>query len=132
MEENTSAILFSEAQYFPKYWVLISLGLLKFFELTTEGGSDGLYIKFFPFHLKFKRIAFDEIAKFYTRTYRPIMEYGGWGIRYGFAWPLNANKAYNMSGNKGVQLELKNGKCLLIGTQKPDEFIAVLHNAMGK
>jgi hypothetical protein len=40
------------------------------------------------------------------------MEYGGWGIKYG-----KMGKAYNVSGNRGVQLEFTDGKRLLIGSQ---------------
>jgi len=31
-------------------------------------------------------------------------------------------KAYNVSGNRGVQLEFTDGKCLLIGSQKPEQL----------
>ncbi len=37
--------------------------------------------------------------EFYARKYRPIREYGGWGIRYGWN-----GRAYSTSGNEGVQL----------------------------
>ena len=52
-----------------------------------------------------------------ARVYRPIREYGGWGIRYG-----KNGKAYNISGDRGVQLELQNSKPLLIGSQRADEL----------
>jgi hypothetical protein len=94
--------------------------------LTTEVHSDGLYIRFFPFHLSFHRIALEDIKEFEARTYRPLRDYGGWGIRYG-----RQGKAYNVSGNRGVQLVLSDGKQLLIGSQKPDELAEALSLALG-
>ena len=49
--------------------------------LITEVRSDGLHIRFFP--LKWKPIPYETIASYQTRTYRPIRDYGGWGIRSG-------------------------------------------------
>jgi hypothetical protein len=112
------------------FWLLFGLGLpaLFFFgKLITEVRSDGIYIRFFPFHLSFQKIAFKDLKRYKTRTYRPLLEYGGWGIRYGFA-----GKAYNVSGNRGVQLEFLNGKRLLIGSQRAEEFLQAIEMAYGK
>jgi hypothetical protein len=49
--------------------------------------------------------------------YSSLRDYGGWGIRYG-----SKGKAYNVSGSRGVRLELSNGKRLLIGSQRPEEL----------
>ena len=95
--------------------------------LTTEVYDDGLYIRFYPFHLSFHKIAPDDIKGFEARTYSPIREYGGWGIRYG-----SRGKAYNVSGNRGLQLELSDGKRLLIGSQRPEELAEVLGSALGR
>ncbi|MHC4338483.1 MAG: hypothetical protein ACYSTG_11155 [Planctomycetota bacterium] len=68
------------------------------------------------------------MSECYARTYKPIREYGGWGIRYSFRKGIG--RAYNMSGNKGVQLVFKNGKKLLIGSQKPDELAQAINSIM--
>jgi hypothetical protein len=107
-------------------WLLIGIGLPLLFysaRLITEVRTDGIYIRFFPFHLSFLRFAFDSIKACEARTYSPIGEYGGWGIRY--SWN---GKAYNVSGNQGVQLELNNGKRILIGTQHPLDFMSALRS----
>lgn len=45
-----------------------------------------------------------------------VFKFGGWGIRYNFAmWE------YNVSGNQGLIVTLKDKK-FLIGTQKPEEM----------
>ncbi len=92
-------------------------------KLETEVRSDGLYVRFYPMHIHFKKFTGQDLAEFYSRTYRPILEYGGWGIRCSFT---GKGKAYNVSGNKGVQLVLTNGKKLLIGSQRPDELAAAI------
>jgi len=93
-------------------------GLFWVLKLETEVRPDGLYIRYFPFHIHFKRFSTDDLSEYYARTYRPIWEYGGWGIRYSFG----KGKAYNVSGNKGVQLVFKSGKRLLIGSQRAEEL----------
>jgi hypothetical protein len=52
-----------------------------------------------------------------ARTYKPLSEYGGWGIKYG-----RSGWAYNIIGDQGVQLELDNGKRILIGSQHAEEL----------
>jgi len=104
---------------------LILLTVLLFFSLKLETviTKDGVYVKFFPFYLKFKHYSWDQIQRLYVRKYSPIMEYGGWGIR-GFG----RNRALNVSGNMGLQLELKEGRRLLIGTKKAEELSDAILN----
>jgi hypothetical protein len=111
-------------------WLAFGIGLpllFYFTRLITEVRSDGIYIKFVPFHFKFKHYPYPEIKSYEVREYKPIREYGGWGIRYG----LNG-KVYNVYGNKGIQLTFKNNKKLLIGTQKPEELYRAISNAKSK
>ena len=98
-------------------------------KLKTQVQNDGLYIKFFPFHLRYKKFSADNIAQCFSRQYKPIREYGGWGIRC--SW-CGAGKAYNVSGNQGVQIIFENGKKLLIGSQKPQELALAIKKIMPK
>ena len=112
------------------FWFLFGIGLPIFFylaRLITKVNQDGIYLRFFPLHRKFKFYSYDEIEKFEVRTYRPIYEYGGWGIRYGFG-----GMAYNVYGNKGIQLTLNSKKKILIGTQNPDDFYQAIVKAQSK
>jgi len=79
--------------------------------------QDGLYIKFAPVHFSFKKIQLDDLKKHYVRTYNPLGEYGGWGIKSG-----KNGKVYNVSGDRGVQLEFTDRKNLLIGSQKSEQL----------
>ncbi|MEO8853771.1 MAG: DUF6141 family protein [Ginsengibacter sp.] len=102
---------------------LLTTILFLVIRLDTQIRKDGVYVKFFPLHLKFRHFSWDQLSKCYVRKYSPMAEYGGWGLRFGFG-----GKAYNISGNQGLQLEFINKKTLLIGTQKPEE----LNNALQK
>jgi len=95
-------------------------------KLETEVRPDGLYVRYLPFHIHFKRFGPEDLSEYYARRYKPIREYGGWGIRYS----LRNGKAYNVSGNKGVQLVLSSGKKLLIGSQKADELETAIRSIM--
>ena len=110
--------------------VVIGFGLPIFFyvtNLTTEVRDDGMYVRFFPFHTSFRKIGLEDINGFDVQTYRAIRDYGGWGIRYG-----RKGKAYNVSGNRGVQLQLSDGKRILIGSQHPEEMTEALNAALGR
>ena len=106
--------------------ILISL-VLVCTRLQTRLESDALYVRFFPFHLQFRRINFDDITLIYPRSYLPLSEFGGYGIRFG-----SQGRAYNISGNKGVQLEFVNGHKLLLGSQKAEELTTLLQEAVLK
>ena len=94
--------------------------LLYVLKLSVSIDDRYLHVRYFP--LLRRDIPLEDIVHFEVRTYRPIREYGGWGIRYSFGRGM----AFNVSGNRGVQLELKNGKRVLIGSQRPEELAAAL------
>lgn len=109
---------------FPVLVVLSTFSAIVLFvilRLDTKVDAEGVHYRFFPFQLNYKLKKWDEIEKANVRQYKPIYEYGGWGIR---GW--GKDKARNVSGNMGLQLELKNGDKLLIGTQKGEEIEKVV------
>lgn len=87
--------------------------------LDTQIKKDGIYVRFFPFHLNFKEYSWDKISKLFVRQYNPIGDYGGWGLRLGL---FGKGKAYNVSGNKGLQIVFTDNTKLLIGTKKTEEL----------
>jgi FtsH-binding integral membrane protein len=88
--------------------------------LIVEVTDDQITIRYFP--LLKRMISISEIKEVEARTYKPIREFGGWGIRGG------SNKmAYTVSGNRGVEVSLNDGRSILIGSQKPEELaLAIL------
>ena len=112
--------------------ILISISFIFLFKLTTRIDEKGIHYQFFPFHFKLRLISWNEISKATIRTYDPIGEYGGWGLKGGSLWNKSKGKAINVSGDIGIQLELVNGKKLLIGTQKKEEAKRVLETYTSK
>ena len=98
--------------------------LLYFAKLITNIDEIGIHYQFPPFWLSKKTIRWNEMEKCHVRTYSPIMEYGGWGYRASFG--RKRGSAFNVKGNKGIQIMLKSGKKLLIGTQKENEAQQVI------
>jgi hypothetical protein len=102
--------------------------LFLFLKLRTRIDEKGISFKFTPFHFKSILINWKEVNKAYLRKYNAISEYGGWGIKGGIPWVKGNGRAYNVKGNIGLQLELKNGNRILIGTQKKEDIERVLNN----
>ena len=102
---------------------IAAVALIFIIKLETEVRTDALYVRLYPLHLRYRIFTPQDLAEHYSRTYKPIREYGGWGIRCSFT---GKGKAYNVSGNKGVQLVLTSGKKLLIGSQQPDDLAAAI------
>ncbi|UAM99192.1 hypothetical protein K8354_05050 [Polaribacter litorisediminis] len=106
--------------------------LIFFMKLSTRIDQEGIQYQFYPFHFSMKKISWDKIEKVGVRTYLPISEFGGWGLRGGFFFNKGKEEAVNISGNIGIQLILKSGKKLLIGTQKENEAKSVLETYKSK
>lgn len=107
------------------FWVLFGVALpvliLGVLKLNIEVRSDGLYVRLFPFHIQYKQYLFKEISNYETLTYSPLKRFGGLGIRFN----SKSETAYNLNGNKGIELRLKHNK-VVIGTQKPDKLKKVI------
>ncbi len=104
---------------------VLTLLLFKKMKLVTEVRGKGVFYRYPPFIPKFRKIGKEEIEKYEIRKYNPIREYSGWGIRYSWA---KSGRAYNVKGNIGLQLYLKDGRKILFGTQRSD----ALKRAMDK
>lgn len=94
-------------------------------KLETEIRGRTLYLDFRPLHRL--EIPLSRIRSSVVRQYRPIREFGGWGIRYGFG----AGWAWNVRGDMGVQLVLDTGRKVLVGSQRPVELKEALDRAAG-
>lgn len=107
-------------------WIVDGAILWLLFSMTLKVGVDStnVHIHFTPF--KKRLIPVSDIRHCEVRTYSPLLEYGGWGIRYGW----RGGMAYNAMGNRGVQLELKDGQKVLIGSQRAEELSAVIQRGM--
>ena len=86
--------------------------LTAFLNLKTKIFTDSIQVTMFPFLIN-KTIKKEDILKAEDVKYNPLLDWGGWGIKINFK-----GIAYNMYGNRGVKLTMKNGKIILLGSQK--------------
>ncbi len=101
---------------------MIVVGLLR---MTTEVTPTDLRVWFgwIPTYRRF--VALGTIQKIEVVSYRPLLDYGGWGIRSG----RDGERVLNARGNRGVRLDLTDGTRLLIGSQSPEALaIAIERN----
>lgn len=96
--------------------------LMRILYLDTLIGENGIYVRFSPLQRKYKHYSWNVIETAYIRQYSPILEYGGWGIKYG-----KSGWAYNVQGKSGIQLILNDHSKVLIGTQKMKEVKELLN-----
>ncbi len=134
---NELALKINTSEYLPLSIVLSFLLILwgsgVYFwgkmKLVVAIVENGIRLKYPPLLRKWKLIGKNEIERLVVRKYNPLMEYGGWGIK------RNRQKrsyAYNVKGNVGLQLFLKNGKKILIGTQKKQAIEYAMKKLMEK
>ncbi len=95
--------------------MLVIFTLIHTMKLKIEIDAANIYYHYFPFVMRKQTISAQDVDKIYVRKYNPIWEYGGWGYRI----RPGSGRALNVAGKWGLQLELKNGKKLLLGTQMP-------------
>ncbi len=99
-------------------WLFIGIGMPLFFiylALIIEVTPQYVSLRFRPFARRIIPLA--EIASVEMRTYQALREFGGFGVR-----GYSDNRAYNVSGRQGVQLVLRDGRRVLIGSQKAAEL----------
>ena len=116
-EQNLSHTELSIAPILPWLTVL----LFYFLELKTLIDKDGIVIQFFPFRKK--KINWDEVATAEVLNYGFV---GGFGIRM---W-TKYGTVYNVDGQMGLALGLKNFKKICIGTQRAEELERFVNNIL--
>ena len=101
--------------------VLIVLGI---FSRLTVAVDDQMITIQFGLRIIRKTFPLKEIE-----TYRVVKNpwYYGWGIRF-----TPRGWLFNVSGFSAIELQMKNGKQYRIGTDEPDNLVAVLEEALNK
>ncbi len=93
--------------------------------LEVQVTRTDLRFRLFPLHLQWREFPLATMVKAEAVTYRPIREYGGWGIRIG-----RKGKAYNISGNRGVQVTLEGGRSFLLGSLQPEKLALAIQSGI--
>lgn len=117
--------VYREAQSFaPWVWViiLVSLAILAgvlMTRLSTTVTREDVRVRYGPLYSL--RVPVSEIARAEALLYRPIRDYGGWGIR-----GTRKHRALNARGDRGVLITRRDGSTVMIGSQKPRELLDAL------
>ncbi|MBC8645946.1 MAG: hypothetical protein H7X85_02185 [Thermoanaerobaculia bacterium] len=123
-----SDAMYRETQSFPPWVWLIALvgavvlvGILTM-RLSTSVTREAITVRYGPLYTA--RVPLSEITQAEAIAYRPIRDYGGWGIR-----GTRKHRALNARGDLGVLLTRKDGTTVLIGSAKPRELLEALRSA---
>jgi hypothetical protein len=103
--------------------VVVMLVMFWLFSLQTQIDTEGISLKFSPFHLKDKQIKWKEVKQARITTYSALKEFGGWGP--GKGWK-KSKVAYNVWGTTGLELTLNNGDIIMIGTNNKEQLTEYL------
>ena len=93
--------------------------------MTTEVTPTEVRVWFGWVPIYRRAVSISGIQSHAVVEYRPIADYGGWGIRAG----RDGERVLNARGNRGVRLELADGSRLLIGSQRPEELAETIERA---
>jgi hypothetical protein len=100
-------------------WLLVGIGLPALFlfaHLRVTVTDEAVFIRYMPFTSR--RIGLHEILGATAREDDALLEYGGWGIK----GRSRVRRAYNVSASQGVELLLKDGRSVMIGSQRAREL----------
>jgi hypothetical protein len=106
--------------------LLLMIVIILLLHMTTEVTPTNLRVWFGWTPTYRRMVPIDTVRSVEVVTYRPIADYGFWGIRSG----QDGERALIARGNRGVRLELTDGSKLLIGSQKPELLAAALDRSL--
>lgn len=117
--------------HFFTFFPLLIILLLAFFfsslKLKTIINQEGIRIKLTPFQSENEVYPWEAVETAHIRTYKPIPEFGGWGLCSG-----KSGRAITLYGTCGLHIHFKSGKTLLIGTFRPAEMERILKRIMAE
>lgn len=90
-------------------------------KLTVQVDKEKIFIQFYPM-IK-REVLISDINSFEIKEFNPVIDFGGWGLRYSIRWKTTG---YIMKGKVGVHIHLKNGKNLLISSERANELYRIL------
>lgn len=85
--------------------------------MTVRVDDAGVFVHLGAVPLLRRHIPFDEIEGMEVVRYRPMRDFGGWGIR-----GLGKTKAWTARGSRAVRLQLTDERVLYIGSDVPQRL----------
>jgi len=106
-------------------WVILGgiFVILLSAELKFEIRDKAIYYRFTILSPKLKKVKLEDLENWQVRKFG-FFEYGGYGVRH----KIRKTTAFIVSGRMGLELNLKSGKTIMIGTQKPEEVKKAMQN----
>jgi hypothetical protein len=93
----------------PAFFILVFVfSLLFVIKLEWRFDHDGFHYRFFPFHIKWKHLAWHDIQQLSFMAIKPLRDFGGWGLRFSSKY----GRAYTTSGKHVIHIVLNSGKKL--------------------
>ena len=112
---STIAIVAIEIPFFALFY---------YSKLETIVTDEGFGYRWWPLQNKYRILLKDDILKVSTRS-GPMMSYGiHWMPSYGWV--------HNVRGREGMQIKMRSGKRMFIGSQKMNELKSVLETLLKK
>jgi hypothetical protein len=111
--------------------LVVGTGLLLFvavllLHMTTEVTPTDVRVWFGWVSVYRRVVPLGDIRRVELVTFRPIADYGFWGVRSG----RDGDRALIARGNRGVRLELADGSLLVIGSQRAEELAQAIQSAL--
>ena len=103
-------------------------GAIQFFlgGLTAQVQETRLLIYMGSIPLVKRSVRFSDIVSLESIRYRPIAEFGGWGVR-----GIGKKKVWSVRGDQAVSLTLSGGRTLYVGSDHPQQLEMHIRRAMG-
>jgi hypothetical protein len=104
-------------------WAVLAVVAAFVFSITlrTEVRADGIYVKLWPIHQSFRHVPWGDVEHYESIEYNSLTRSGGWGLR------MTASEVtYNVGGSEGVLIERAGKRSVLVGSARPDEFVAAI------
>jgi hypothetical protein len=108
--------------------LIAALGLvIPYGGLRTVITADDISVFFGLPGFRVLRLKVRDIASIELKEYAPLRDFGGYGIRFN-----GRITAYYMCGNRGVLLVMPGGKQVLLGSDHPEQLLAVIRAVSGR
>jgi hypothetical protein len=103
--------------------LVLVIGVLR---MTTEVTPTRVRVWFGWLPTYRHEVVLSDVLRVEVVRYRPLADYGFWGVRRG----KDGERVLNARGNRGVRLYLADESKLLIGSQRPEELALYLEKTI--
>jgi hypothetical protein len=91
--------------------------LLRSLRLVTKIDEKGIRFQFYPLHYRKHKIKWEELSEVRVVKMQIGAQLSGWNVSIG-----KPELFYSFTGRNGLELHLKNGGYIFIGSQEPEKL----------